>query len=205
MDENFLIKRKMVTYANMYYRMNGFSPSVREIAEELGIGKSTVHNWLRQMNDEGTVIYDGKDIKTYQTMHSCMKYFSAPIIGDINCGNPESEEEYVTEYVRLPESIFGHGEHYILIARGDSMVDAGIEDGDYVVIEKTNTCKVGDIVVALSGENENTLKCYAGHVDGKERLDYMNEEVYPGKYIELNSLIVQGVARTVIKQTKSKY
>ncbi len=203
-ESSYELKKKIVKYANRYFRMRGFSPSVREIAAELGVSKSTIHNYLVEMNDDGMVEYNGKDIVTYQFMHCCMNYFSAPVIGNINCGNPEEEEEEVREYVRLPESIFGHGEFYILIASGDSMVDAGIDDGDYVVIERTSNCKVGDIVVAMNGENENTLKCYTGVHNGKAILEYMNEEIYPGEYIAVDKLIVQGVARTVIKQAKPK-
>ena len=203
-ESSYELKKKIVRYANRYFRSRGFSPSVREIAAELGIGKSTVHNYLIEMNDEGMVEYNGKDIVTYQFTHCCMNYFSAPVIGNINCGNPEEEEEQVKEYVRLPESIFGHGEFYILIASGDSMVDAGIDSGDYVVIEKTSECNVGDIVVAMSGANENTLKCFTGVHDGKAILEYMNEEKYPGEFIAVDELIVQGVARTVIKKAKPK-
>lgn len=203
-ESSYELKKKIVKYANRYFRSRGFSPSVREIAAELGISKSTVHNYLTEMDEEGMVEYNGKDIITYQFTHCCMNYFSAPVIGNINCGNPEEEEEQVKEYVRLPESIFGHGEFYILIASGDSMVDAGIEPGDYVVIEKTPECKVGDIVVAMNGENENTLKCYTGVHEGKAILEYMNSAAHPGEFIAVDSLVVQGVARTVIKKAKSK-
>ncbi|MBO4342111.1 MAG: helix-turn-helix domain-containing protein [Clostridia bacterium] len=204
-ETSYEIKKKIVKYANKYFRLRGFSPSVREIAAELGIGKSTVHNYLVEMNDEGMVEYNGKDIVTYQFTHCCMSYFSAPVIGNINCGNPEEEEEEVLEYVRLPETIFGHGEFYILVASGDSMVDAGIDDGDYVVIERTPECKPGDIVVALVSDNENTLKCYTGVHNGKAILEYMNEDVYPGEFIDVDNLVIQGVARTVIKKAKGKF
>jgi len=203
-ESSYELKKKIVKYANRYFRARGFSPSVREIAAELGISKSTVHNYLTEMDEDGMVEYNGKDIITYQFTHCCMSYFSAPVIGNINCGNPEEEEEQVQEYVRLPESIFGHGEFYILIASGDSMVDAGIDPGDYVVIEKTPECNVGDIVVAMNGENENTLKCYTGVHDGKAILEYMNAAAHPGEFIAVDSLVVQGVARTVIKKAKSK-
>ena len=202
--DSYELKKKIIKYSNHYFRIRGYSPSVREIAAAIGIGKSTVHNYLIEMNNDGMVEYNGKDIITYQYKHSCMNYFSAPVIGNINCGNPEEEEQEVKEYVRLPESIFGHGEFYILVAFGDSMVDAGISDGDYIVIEKIDKCEVGDIVVAMNGENENTLKCYAGQHEGKAILEYMNESVYPGEYIAVDNLIVQGVARTVIKKTKGK-
>lgn len=198
------LKNKIINYANKYYRMRGWSPSVREIAAAIGISKSAVHNYLVEMNEDGQCEYNGKDIITYQFNHCCINYFSAPVIGNINCGNPEEEEQEVREYIRLPESIFGHGDFYVLIASGDSMVDAGIDDGDYVVIEKTSVCSTGDVIVAMNGENENTLKCYTGVHEGKAILEYMNEAVYPGKYIAVDKLVCQGVARTVIKSVKGK-
>ena len=96
---------------------------------------------------------------------------------------------------------FGKGEFYILEACGDSMVDAGIDDGDRVVIRMDCEARVGDIVVALLGDNESTLKVYGG-VDAENQeaiLLYQNEAVYPGKEIRTKNLIVQGVAKHVIK------
>ena len=81
------------------------------------------------------------------------------------------------------------------------MEDAGISEGDLVLIKKQSECRQGDIVVALDGEKENTLKIYAG-IDRKNRravLRYANEKVYPGKTIEVEELSVQGVAKYVIK------
>ena len=123
------------------------------------------------------------------------------MVGSIRCGDPELEEENVEEYVSLPKSIFGEGKFYILHARGDSMVDAGIEDGDMIVIRMQETAAVGDIVVALDENNENTLKMYGG-IDGDTGdiiLRYANEKKYPGRRILVKQLKVQGVAKHVIK------
>ena len=135
-------------------------------------------------------------------IEKCMTgYFSAPIVGSIRCGDPENEQEQVEEYVSLPESIFGRGESYLLHAVGDSMTDAGIDEGDLLVIHMQQTARVGDIVVALDQDNQNTLKRYGGRdkESGMFRLEYMNEECYPGKVIEVPEFVVQGVVRHVIK------
>ena len=82
------------------------------------------------------------------------------------------------------------------------MEDENISDGDLVLIKKQLDCEVGDIVVALDENNENTLKVYGG-IDKrskKEILKYANEKVYPGKRILVNELVVQGVAKHVIKE-----
>ena len=154
------------------------------------------------MNENGMLSYDGKSIITRQISKCTSDYFSAPVVGSIRCGDPELEEENVEEYVSLPKSIFGEGKFYILHARGDSMVDAGIEDGDMIVIRMQESAAVGDIVVALDENNENTLKIYGG-IDKKSSkviLKYANEKVYPGKVILVNELVIQGVAKHVIKE-----
>ena len=80
------------------------------------------------------------------------------------------------------------------------MEDAGIKEGDMVVILRQQTADIGDIVVALDDDNQNTLKRYAGFdEEGYAILEYMNEDVYPGKVIRVKQLTVQGVAKHVIK------
>lgn len=123
---------------------------------------------------------------------------SAAILDNgISCGKPRYEEENIEEYVMLPTALFGSGEFYILRANGDSMIDAGIETGDTVVIRKQNTAQFGDIVVALA-DGQNTLKTYA-YDEELERvmLQPENEEYDP---IYPNELYIQGVAVNVIKK-----
>ena len=99
------------------------------------------------------------------------------------------------------QSIFGKGEFYILRASGDSMVDAGIEDKDLVVIKKQASASVGDIVVALDEDNQNTLKTFDGIDDesGYAILKFENRRKYRNKVIRVRELVVQGVAKHVIK------
>lgn len=172
-----------------------------EIAKAVGIAKTTAYRYLVEMNERGMISYDGHTIETPQIDKCVTGYFSAPIVGSIHCGDSETEEEHVEEYVSLPESIFGSGEFYILRASGDSMVDAGIEDKDLVVIRKQETASVGDIVVALDEDNQNTLKTFAGIDDesGCAILKYENRRKYRNKEIRVRELVVQGVAKHVIK------
>ena len=97
--------------------------------------------------------------------------------------------------------MFGKGDFYILRAKGDSMVDAGIDEDDLLVIERNCPALEGNIVVALDEDNQNTLKRYAGYDEdsGYYILEYENEARYPGKTIKVRSFQVQGVARHVIK------
>jgi repressor LexA len=97
--------------------------------------------------------------------------------------------------------MFGKGDFYILRAKGDSMVDAGIEEDDLLVIERNCPASEGDIVVALDSNNQNTLKRFTGYDENEQcyLLSYENEARYPGRVIKVKSFVVQGIARHVIK------
>ena len=200
-SKNPELMKEICTYVSDYYRDRRSSPSVSEIAKGVGIAKTTAYRYLVEMNERGMISYDGHTIETPQINRCVSGYFSAPVLGAIPCGDPELEEEHVEEYVSLPESIFGKGEFYILRASGDSMVDAGIEDKDLVVIKKQSTASVGDIVVALDEDNQNTLKTFDGIDDesGYAILKYENRRKYRNKVIRVRELVVQGVAKHVIK------
>ena len=187
-------------YIDDYYLQTERTPSTTEIADKFGISRSTAYRNLVYLAEKKVIDYVDGVIDT-PLMHKCnVSRFSVPIVGSVLCGDPTAEEEYIEEYVSLPESIFGSGEFFLLRARGDSMTDAGIEEGDLVLIKKTPIAEEGDIVVALDDENRNTLKRFGGYdEDGHIVLEYMNESVYPGKTILVNELTVQGVAKHVIK------
>ncbi len=195
--------KRISRFIDQYYADRHMSPSLQTIAEGVGIHKSTVMRYLREMDEQGMLSYEGKAKKIVTPMISKCSSASAafPIVGAIPCGPAEEEEENILEYVSLPVSVFGSGEFYILKASGDSMADAGIDDGDLVVIKKTTEAYPGDIVVALDGEGQNTLK-KLGKPDrkrGEAVLLYQNEAMYPGREIRVKELVIQGVAKHVIK------
>ena len=191
---------KIYEYVNDFFRINRHSPSLSEIAKANGIARTTAYRYLIEMSERGMLSYDGQIIETPQIEKCVSGYFSAPIVGSIRCGDPEAEEEHVEEYVSLPESVFGKGSFYVLRASGDSMVDAGIEEKDLVVIRKDTEASIGNVVVALDDEQQNTLKRFIGYDDdGYALLKYENNEKYPDKIIRVKQLVVQGVAKHVIK------
>ena len=197
------LMNEISAYVDQYYNERHTVPSVNEIAKGVGIAKTTSYRYLVAMNDLGMLSYDGpsRTIVTKMISKFSDSTVPAPVVGAIPCGTPEEEEENIQEYVSLPVSLFGKGEFYILKASGDSMVDAGVEDGDLVVIRKQQEASVGDLVVALDESNANTLKKYGG-IDAASHaaiLLYQNQAKYPDKRILVKELIVQGVARHVIK------
>lgn len=188
-------------YVNQYYREHRSLPSTPAIAAAVGVTRNTAYRYLVEMNERGILRYDKAVTATELTGKCRSGYFLAPVVGSIRCGDPEAEEEMVEEYVSLPESVFGKGRFYLLRARGDSMADAGIVEGDLLVIQIQQEASVGEIVVALDSEGQNTLKRFGGfdEAGGCYLLEYMNEARYPGRVERVKSFAVQGVARHVIK------
>ena len=191
----------ILKFVNKYYQENRVAPTINQVSEGVGVPRSTTHRYLQELSKRGVLEYDRGILSAPQSAKMKTAYISAPLVGSIQCGSPEEEEELVEEYVSLPVSLFGKGEFYILRAKGDSMVDAGIEEDDLIVIERNCPAKIGDIVVALDPDNQNTLKRYAGFDKTERRyiLKYENEAKYPGEEIKVKSFMVQGIARHVIK------
>ena len=196
------LKKRIYDFVNAWKREYGRSPSLKNIADDMGVSRTTIYRYLVEMNDEGQgLVYTGDTIETRELNSKNMFLSSAKIVGSIPCGEATPEEEYVEENLNLPASLFGKGDFYILRARGDSMVDVGIDEGDMVVIRKQQKADIGDIVVALDDEGNNTLKRFGGFdKKGSSILEYMNQDVYPDKTIIVKELVVQGVAQHVIKR-----
>ncbi len=196
------LMQRISEYIGEVYRERHVTPSTREIAAAMGISNSSGYKYLVAMDSAGMLSYEKGKIKDLPKITKTQTgYFSAPLVGSIRCGDPETEEAQVDMYVSLPEAIFGKGEFYLLRAIGNSMEDVGISEGDLVLIQKQTRCMIGDIVVALDEDNENTLKIYGG-IDSESKkaiLKFANEKEYPGKRILVRKLVVNGVARHVIK------
>ena len=193
---NVELMNRIIEFAEQYYLENRSSPSVRTIADRFGIGVSTAYRYLLEMDERGLITYDGKRISNdrIEKLNSNSGVIRAAVVGSIACGIPNLAEENVEEYVSLPRSMFGDGEFFILRANGESMIDAGIETGDLVVIRKQACAEDGQIVVALV-EDEATLKrLYRDK--GKVRLHPENRAMDD---IIVDDCIIQGVAVKVIK------
>ena len=201
-SKSTVLMEQICNYIGDYYRQHHSTPTTREIASAVGLSPAAGYKYLVEMDKRGMLSYENGEITNLPKISKTPTgYFSAPLVGSIRCGDPEREEAEVEMYVSLPEALFGKGEFYLLRAAGDSMEDEDICDGDLVLIRKQPDCEVGDIVVALDENGENTLKVYGG-IDKRTKkviLKYANETIYPGKRILVNELTVQGVAKHVIK------
>lgn len=188
---------KILKYAEQYYLDKGHSPSTSVIANALDISKATAYRYLVEMNDKGILAYDGQEIQTDVTRKLNSENNRTAIVGSVPCGTPEYEEENIEEYISLPTAIFGKGDFFILRASGQSMIEAGIDDGDLVVVRKQIYADDGDIVVALV-DNQNTLKRFYRDEENKKVI--LHPENKKMKDIVVDDCYIQGVACHIIKE-----
>ena len=177
----------------------GVSPSVAELAAAVGLSKATVSRYLAYMREHDMIDVGGghRSIVTKETKLARQQTVRVPVLGAVSCGVPKLAVENIEDYVRLPVSLFGSGDFYLLRANGDSMIGAGIDSGDLVLIRQQSTAEPGQIVVALMDNEEATLKrFYPDYENGIIRLHPENpllEDIYA------DTCIIQGVAVRVLK------
>lgn len=191
------LMKEIKDYVEAYYLSEYQSPSITKIAKKVGLARSTTHGYLVEMRERGMLSYDGKDIRTELTEKVKPNVTRAAVLGNVSCGVPRFAEENIDEYVSLPESMFGKGEFYILRAKGDSMIDAGIDDGDLVVIRQQSSADDGQIVVALIDDEATLKKFYRDEANKRIRLHPENETM---EDIFVDDCLIQGVAVKVIKE-----
>lgn len=187
---------RICDFVEDFYVMENRFPSTTEIAEAVGMARGTVYKYLVAMDERGMISYDGSVIMTDRLQQLSALQSARVYSGSIPCGTPEDVDASVEDYISLPVSIFGSDEMYVLRTKGSSMIEAGIDEGDYVVIRKQQTAKVGDIIVALHN-NENTLKTLGFNEETRRYV--LHPENASMEDIEIDELTVQGVAKFVIK------
>ncbi|MFC3038837.1 transcriptional repressor LexA [Virgibacillus xinjiangensis] len=145
----------------------GYPPSVREIAEAVGLASSsTVHGHLSRLESKGFIRRDPTKPRAIEVLNleeenniprEEVRY--APVIGKVTAGLPITAVENIEEFIPLPDSTAGTDDNlFILVIDGESMIEAGILDGDMVIVKQQNTAQNSDIVVAMTEENEATVK-----------------------------------------------
>jgi len=163
---------------------------VREIGEAVGLASpSTVHAHLANLERAGLIKRDPTKPRALELRREprpeparAADVYRLPLVGEIAAGGPLLAEQNVEEYLAVPEPLAGGGEEFLLRVKGDSMVNAGILDGDLVVVRREQTAQDGDIVVALAGDDETaedaTVKRFFR--DGRRvRLQPENDELEP--------------------------
>ncbi|WHY58728.1 transcriptional repressor LexA [Peribacillus simplex] len=148
-------------------RQKGYPPSVREIGEAVGLASSsTVHGHLSRLESKGLIRRDPTKPRAIEIMNSeeasnipKASVVNVPLLGKVTAGMPITAIENIEEYFPLPESMVPHDDHvFMLEIMGESMIEAGIHDGDYVIVKQQSNANNGDIVVAMTEDDEATVK-----------------------------------------------
>ncbi|MGN0961383.1 MAG: transcriptional repressor LexA [Christensenellales bacterium] len=197
-SKNQELMKKMIDFINNQYELNGISPTLREIASEFNITSACVSHYLTEMKEKGLIESNGKSrsIKTNKMISMLNSVDFLPVVGSIACGTPLLAEENIEKYLPIPSDFLTNGKHFILKAKGDSMINAGINDGDYVIVNQQETAEVGQIVVALI-DNEATLKRY--YLDNKRKQVRLHPENDKMEDMYFNNIVIQGIAVKIIK------
>lgn len=188
----------IIKFVDEYYCAHGKTPTMQEIANEIKMNKSSVSRNLKAMKERGLIDL-GKGwngVKTNKIQKRVLEMSDVPVVGTIACGTPMLAEENIEKYIPISTALLGNGTFFALHAKGDSMINANIDDGDFVIVRQQNTANEGEIVVALIG-NEATLKRY--YLDRKKRKIRLHPENDNMEDMFFDEIAIQGVAVKVLK------
>lgn len=172
---------------------SGFPPTVREIGEAVGLrSTSTVHNYLKRLELKGVIRKNPDSSRAIEVVADTWrrkKMIPMPLVGAVRAGEPITADEHTESVYPLPAELIGKDNNcFMLIVRGDSMINAGIHEGDYLIVSEQDDAQDGDIVVALIGNEDATVKRFYKEED-HIRLQPENDEYQP---IIAKEVIIRG-------------
>ena len=155
-------QREIFDFISRYLSSHGYPPTVREIGKAVGLhSSSTVHAHLSKLESLGVLKRDPTKPRAMEVLVSkakrAVRPSGLPLVGAVAAGTPILAEENIEDHIQVPDAIGGEDGDYILTVRGESMKDAGILDGDFVVVRQSDEAKNGEIVVAMI-DDEATVK-----------------------------------------------
>ena len=200
-------QREILQFIEVQARDRGYPPSVREIGEAVGLtSPSTVHSHLNTLTRLGYLRRDpskpraievrwdpnsGAVIERRPVRH-------VPLVGDVAAGTDVLAQENVEELLPVPLDFTGDGDLFMLRVRGDSMIEAGILDGDFVIVVQQATAKKGDVVIAGIPDGEATVKTYQT-ADGRVTLVPSNSSMQPMEFAA-DDVTIYGRVVTVMRR-----
>ena len=191
----------IISFVNKYFDESGRSPSTREIEGATGISRPTVQRYLRELCERGEIEYDGHRGIITEYMRGATEGTSPVLMGNsIPCGMLNEVCDAELESIRMPTALIGSGEFFLLRARGNSMINAGIDDGDLVLIKRCERVRQGRIAAFLFDNAETTLKRFRQDADAIYLIpenDEMEPIVIRGN--DRARLVIQGEAVMVMK------
>ncbi|MDO4481457.1 MAG: transcriptional repressor LexA [Bacillota bacterium] len=203
---------RILEYMKTQIKLKGYPPTVREMCQSLGIkSTSTAHKDLENLERKGYIRKDPSKRRAVEILDTDTQAPAAdtvfpaeredvvdiPVVGRVAAGMPILAEQNIEDSFPVPARFLNGGEHFMLNVKGDSMIDAGIFDGDYIMIKKQNTARNGEIVVAMVDgfESEATVKTFYKE-DGHIRLQPENPTMSP---IIVNDVKILGLVKGVFR------
>jgi repressor LexA len=159
-------QQDILDFIKLEVQKKGYPPSVREIGEAVGLASSsTVHGHLSRLEKKGLIRRDPTKPRAIEILsEESTSYIpkaetvNIPIIGKVTAGQPITAIENIEEYFPLPQQVVSDDSVFILVVEGESMIEAGIYEGDMVIVRQQPTANNGDIIVAMTEEDEATVK-----------------------------------------------
>ena len=176
-------QQRILDFIKSEIQTKGYPPSVREIANAVGLkSTSTVHGHLQRLEKRGLLHRDAMKPRAMEVVGDPNFIRNAtvavPVVGHVQAGVPILAEQNLEDYVSIPEVMLGRGDHFILRVHGDSMINAGIMDGDYIIVLQQNHASNGDIIVAMLDDSA-TVKRFFKEENGTYRLQPENPTMEP--------------------------
>ncbi len=192
-------QRQILDFLTSYLDAHGYPPTVREIGEAVGLASpSTVHAHLANLERAGLIKRDptkprALELTARMRSQPAEDVHRLPLVGEIAAGSPLLADQNVQEYLAVPDMLArGDGEEFLLRVKGDSMINAGILDGDIVVVHRQSDARNGEIVVALAGQDERADEAEATvkrffREGGRVRLQPENDALDPiyAEYVQI--------------------
>ena len=198
------IQVKILTYIKQEISHRGYPPSVREMCKATGLSStSSVHAHLTTLEKKGYIVKGNNKMRAIEIVDTDNQYADLPkkeivhlpVLGNVAAGSPILAVENVEDLMPVPVDFIGNSESYVLKVKGDSMIEAGILSGDFIIVNKQNTANNGDIVVALIDDSA-TVKTFYKEKD-HVRLQPENSTMDP---ILIKDPYILGVVKGVIRK-----
>jgi len=193
-------QREILDFLNEFIAQHGYAPSLEEVGRRFGLSSlATVHKHLTNLQQKGFIRRTWNRSRSVEVVpsRSAGRAIELPLLGYVAAGVP-IEAITTTETISVPEDLVGKRDTYVLRVRGDSMIDEQIRDGDFVVIEDRKQANDGEMVIALIGGTDVTLKKLYRE-DGRIRLQPANPAMQPMLF-ESDQIQVQGVVVGVMRR-----
>ena len=198
-------QKQILDYISQYIQINGYSPTLQEIADAMHLSSlATVHEHLQSLEKKGVIRKFEGSVRGIEVVDERfnvnLNAIELPLIGFIAAGQPiEAIENPLDTILVSPDMVSKSKRCFVLQVKGDSMINDGIFDGDYVVLQSQDTSVDGDIVVALIDEEYATLKKIYHEKDGRVRLQPANDKMDP-IYVMPSQLTIQGKVTGVVRR-----